>query len=42
MQTSGTTLWSGEGAQEAGVRECTPGPSRFRGPAQARALGPEA
>ena len=25
MHTSGTTLWSGEGAQEAGVWECTPG-----------------
>ena len=30
MHTSGTTLWSGEGAQEAGVWECTPGPSRWR------------
>ena len=29
MNTSGTTLWSGEGAQEAGVWECTPGPSRW-------------
>jgi uncharacterized cupin superfamily protein len=29
MQTSGTTLWSGEGAQETGVWECTPGPSRW-------------
>jgi len=29
MQTSGTTLWAGEGAQEAGVWECTPGPSRW-------------
>jgi uncharacterized protein len=29
MHTSGTTLWSGEGAQEAGVWECTPGPSRW-------------
>ena len=29
MQTSGTTLWSGEGDQEAGVWECTPGPSRW-------------
>jgi uncharacterized cupin superfamily protein len=28
MQTSGTTLWSG-GDQEAGVWECTPGPSRW-------------
>ena len=29
MHTSGTTLWSGEGAQETGVWECTPGPSRW-------------
>ena len=29
MHASGTTLWSGEGAQEAGVWECTPGPSRW-------------
>ena len=29
MQTSGTTLWSGEGAQETGVWECTPGSSRW-------------
>ena len=29
MQTSGTTLWSGEGDQETGVWECTPGPSRW-------------
>ena len=29
MHTSGTTLWSGEGTQEAGVWECTPGPSRW-------------
>ena len=29
MHTSGATLWSGEGAQEAGVWECTPGPSRW-------------
>ena len=29
MQTSGTTLWTGEGDQEAGVWECTPGPSRW-------------
>jgi uncharacterized protein len=29
MHTSGTALWSGEGAQETGVWECTPGPSRW-------------
>ena len=29
MHTSGTTLWSGDGAQETGVWECTPGPSRW-------------
>ena len=29
MHTSGTTLWSGDGAQEAGVWECTAGPSRW-------------
>ena len=29
MHTSGTTLWSGDGTQEAGVWECTPGPSRW-------------
>ena len=29
MNTSGTTLWSGDGAQEAGVWECMPGPSRW-------------
>jgi uncharacterized cupin superfamily protein len=29
MQTSGTTLWTGEGDQEAGVWECTAGPSRW-------------
>ena len=29
MHTSGTTVWSGDGAQEAGVWECTPGPSRW-------------
>ena len=29
MHTSGTTLWSGEGDQEAGVWECTAGPSRW-------------
>jgi hypothetical protein len=29
MHTWGTTLWTGEGAQEAGVWECTPGPSRW-------------
>jgi hypothetical protein len=29
MQTSGTTLWSGEGDQDTGVWECTPGPSRW-------------
>ncbi len=28
MQTSGTTLWS-DGEQEAGVWECTPGPSHW-------------
>jgi hypothetical protein len=28
MQTSGTTVWSG-GEKEAGVWECTPGPSRW-------------
>jgi uncharacterized protein len=28
MQTSGTTLWK-DGDQEAGVWECTPGPSRW-------------
>jgi uncharacterized cupin superfamily protein len=30
MQTSGTTLWTGEGDAEAGVWECTPGPSRWK------------
>ena len=30
MTTSGTTIWSGEGDQEAGVWECTPGPSRWK------------
>jgi uncharacterized protein len=30
MTTSGTTLWSGEGDQEAGVWACTPGPSRWK------------
>ena len=36
MHTSGTTLWSGEGAQETGVCpevgvwECTAGPSRWK------------
>ena len=29
MHTSGTTLWTGEGDQEAGVWECTAGPSRW-------------
>jgi uncharacterized cupin superfamily protein len=29
MHTSGTTLWSGEGHAEAGVWECTAGPSRW-------------
>ena len=27
--TSGTTLWTGDGDQEAGVWECTAGPSRW-------------
>jgi uncharacterized protein len=30
MQTSGTTMWAGEGEQEAGVWECTAGPSRWK------------
>jgi len=29
MTTSGQTLWKGEGDQEVGVWECTPGPSRW-------------
>ena len=29
MHTSGTTLWTGEGGQEAGIWECTAGPSRW-------------
>jgi hypothetical protein len=29
MHTSGTTRWTGEGDQEAGVWECTAGPSRW-------------
>jgi uncharacterized protein len=29
MHTSGTTLWAGEGGQEAGIWECTAGPSRW-------------
>ncbi len=29
MATSGLTLWSGEGDQEVGLWECTPGPSRW-------------
>jgi uncharacterized protein len=29
MHTSGATLWTGEGDQEAGVWECTAGPSRW-------------
>ena len=29
MHTSGTTLWTGQGGQEAGVWECTAGPSRW-------------
>jgi hypothetical protein len=29
MHTSGTTLWTGDGDQEAGVWECTAGPSRW-------------
>jgi uncharacterized cupin superfamily protein len=29
MHTSGTTLWTGEGGREAGVWECTAGPSRW-------------
>ncbi len=43
MHTSGTTLWTGEGAQEAGVWECAPGlvtrgpPARPRTPSRARA-----
>ncbi len=29
MTTSGSTLWTGEGDQEVGIWECTPGPSRW-------------
>ena len=29
MTTSGLTLWTGEGDQEVGIWECTPGPSRW-------------
>jgi uncharacterized protein len=29
MTTSGFTLWTGEGDQEIGIWECTPGPSRW-------------
>jgi uncharacterized cupin superfamily protein len=29
MSTAGFTLWSGEGDQEIGIWECTPGPSRW-------------
>ena len=29
MHTWGTTLWTGEGGQEAGAWECTAGPSRW-------------
>lgn len=29
MATSGRTLWRGQGAQEVGIWECTPGPSRW-------------
>jgi uncharacterized cupin superfamily protein len=29
IHTAGTTLWTGEGEQEAGVWECTAGPSRW-------------
>ena len=29
MSTSGLTLWAGEGDQEVGIWECTPGPSRW-------------
>jgi hypothetical protein len=40
MHTSGTTLWSGEGAQEAGVWECAPGPGRRNRAGGARHQGP--
>jgi len=40
MHTSGTTVWSGEGAQEAGVWECTPGPSRAARRAETLPLSP--
>ncbi len=29
MSTSGLILWAGEGDQEVGIWECTPGPSRW-------------
>jgi uncharacterized cupin superfamily protein len=29
MTTSGSTLWTGQGDQEVGIWECTPGPSRW-------------
>jgi uncharacterized cupin superfamily protein len=29
MHTSGHTLWTGEGDQEVGIWECTPGPSHW-------------
>ena len=29
MATSGYTLWKGDGDQEVGIWECTPGPSRW-------------
>ena len=30
MQTSGRTLWTGEGDQEVGIWQCTAGPSRWK------------
>ncbi|HVC13650.1 MAG TPA: cupin domain-containing protein [Acidimicrobiales bacterium] len=30
MQTSGLTLWQGDGGAETGIWECTPGPSRWK------------
>lgn len=30
MQTAGLTLWSDEDGSEAGIWECTPGPSRWK------------
>jgi uncharacterized protein len=30
MHTSGRTLWTGDAGAEAGVWECTPGPSRWK------------